>query len=320
MPTTSRSTAPANRRGDALRTSALVGRGIGLPLLLCAVLAGCSTLGVRQGPIPKSVASCRQLTQQGINAMERGDWKRAESLLARAVQTCSADADARRQYAEALWHRGALSEALVQLEEARRLISEDPALAVRAGELYLAMGQVDQARRMVDESLRLDPKFASAWALRGRVASSTGQTRQALADYQRALGYAPEKEDVAILVAEAYRQLNEPQRALLALQAVADNYAPGEEPQQVMYLEGLALAALSRYDDAAQSLAQAARCERPTAEILCRLAEAELLAGRFSTAQTHIQQALAMDPNHEGSRALSARMAMAAAPARSAPR
>ena len=34
--------------------------------------------------MPPAVATARQLTQQGMNAMERGDWKRAESLLARA--------------------------------------------------------------------------------------------------------------------------------------------------------------------------------------------------------------------------------------------
>lgn len=314
MPTNRPSIPPASRCGDASDRPLRAGQAAGLALGLCLALSGCRTLNSRQGPIPQTVATCRQLTQQGVNAMERGDWKRAESLLARAVQTCPSDPDARRQYAEALWRRGAMREALSQLEEASKVVSEDPALAVRKGELYLALGQTEPARQMVDESLRLEPKFGPAWALRGRVASAAGQSRQALADYQRSLGYAPDKEEVAILVAETYRQLNQPQRALLALQAIADNYSPGEEPQQVMYLEGLALVALGRHDDAVQSLTQAAHGERSTAEILCRLAEAELLAGRFVPAQTHVQQALVMDPHHEASRALSARMAMAASP------
>jgi len=259
----------------------------------------------------QSVATCRQLTQQGINAMDRGDWKRAESLLGRAVQTCTVDVDAKRNYAEALWHRGATREALAQLEGARGLASEDPALAVRTGELYLTLGQVSQARRMVDESLRMDPKFALAWALRGRVAIAEGQPRQALADYQRSLGYAPGNQDVAILVAETYRQLNEPEHALLTLQSITDSFSRGEEPQRVMYLQGLALTALGRYEDATQMFSQAARRDQPTPEILCHQAEAELLAGRFSNAQVTVQQALALDPNHRDSRALSERMAMA---------
>jgi len=165
---------------------------------------GCRTLSSR-GPVSQSVATCRQLTQQGTSAMERKDWKRAESLLARAVQASPGDTDARRNYAEALWHRGAQQEALAQLQEARRLLTEDPNLAVRTGEMHLALGQISSAGQMVDDALRMDPKSAAAWALRGRVAAATGQTRAALADYQRALGYAPQDRDISILVAEAYR-------------------------------------------------------------------------------------------------------------------
>jgi tetratricopeptide (TPR) repeat protein len=261
--------------------------------------------------VPQSVATCRQVTQQGVNAIERGDWKRAENLLARAVEVSKVDPDARRQYAETLWHRGALPEALVQLEEARRLAGEDPGLAVRTGELHLAMGKVDVASRMADEALRLDPKFAQGWALRGRVAGATGQIRLALADYQRALGFAPDDRDLTVLVAEAYRQLNEPDRALAALQGAADSYAPGEEPQQVLYLQGLAMTALGRFDDATRSLSRAALRDRPTADILYHLADAQLLAGRVSEAQGSFQEALALAPDHPAARSIGARMAIA---------
>ena len=164
---------------------------------MCVALCGCRTLGGRRGPVSRSVAECRHLTEQGISAMDRGDWKRAESLLAHAVELSCVDVDARRHYAETLWHRGALPEALVQLEEARRLVNTDPALAVRTGEVCLAIGQLGQAQAMADEALGLDPKFAPAWALRGRVAGAAGRGRQALADYQRSLGYAPDNEEVA---------------------------------------------------------------------------------------------------------------------------
>jgi len=200
----------------------------------------------------------------------------------------------------------------VQLDEARRLAGEDPSLSVRTGEVHLSLGQISDATRMADEALRIDPKFAPAWALRGRVASAVGQPQEALSNYQRALGYTPADHDLTILVAETYRELNEPQRALAALQSLADSYTPGEEPQKVLYLEGLALSAMRRYDDAVRILSRAASRDRPTPEILYRLAEAEMFVGRWADAQNSIQEALALAPDHAPSRALATRMAMAA--------
>ena len=156
-----------------------------------------------------------------------------------AVQASAIDVDARRNYAETLWHRGARDEALVQLKEARRLAGEDPGLAVRTGEMHLALGHVAEASQMVDEALRLDPKFASAWALarpRGRRRGANSARPWLTINVRWAM--RPTTQDMPILVAETYRQLNEPQRALGALQSLAEHYSPGEEPQQVLYLRG----------------------------------------------------------------------------------
>jgi tetratricopeptide (TPR) repeat protein len=299
--------------GGLLRGSARAGRGALCLAALCLALGGCRSLG-NQGPVSQSVATGRQLTQQGTNAMEHGDWNRAASLLERAVATSAGDADARRNYAETLWHRGAPQEALVQLEEARKLAPADPSLAVRTGDVYLALGQREEAARMVDAALRLDPKFASAWALRGRVASAAGNPRAALADYQRSLGYCADNYGVAILMAETYRQLNQPERAHLTLQSIADRFSPGDEPQQVLHLEGLALVAMGRYDDAVRVLSRATERDRPSADLLCDLAEAELMAGQPGRAQYVLHQALAMNPNHPAGRALEARIATAGRP------
>jgi tetratricopeptide (TPR) repeat protein len=272
--------------------------------------AGCRSLQ-RQGPVPKSVAACRQLQQQGVSAMERGDWQRSEELLNQAVRACPIDADARRRYAETLWHRGAANDAIAQLVEAGRLATEDVGIAVKTGELYLATGQLENARRMADHALEFDPKCAPAWAVRAKTLEAAGDMRQALADYQRALGYDANNPDVLLQVAEIYRRLNQPERALVALQSLIDTHPPGEEPQQLLYLQGLAQTALGRYDDAIESFNLANQRGRPTAELFCRLAEAELLAGRPTNSQIAAQQALSLEPNHPSSRALLERLQLA---------
>jgi tetratricopeptide (TPR) repeat protein len=313
MLTTCRRTTPQPARSEAMRLRC-ASHWLAIAAACCVALCGCRTFGGRRGAISQSVADCRQLTDQGISSMERGDWKRAETLLSRAVEASPVDVEARRQYAEVLSHRGATQEALAQLEEARKQSATDPALCVRAGEVYLTLNNIQRAAAMADEALALDPKLASAWTLRGRVAAAAGSPRQALADYHRALGYAPDNRQIELLVAESYRQLNEPERALAALQSLAEGYSRGDEPQQVLYLQGLAQRALGRYDEAAQSLAQAVERDRASPEILYQLAEVEWQSGNLAGAQATVQQALAMDPNHPGSRALSERMASAPHP------
>ena len=239
----------------------------------------------------------------------------AEDLLNQAVQVSPLDPDARRRYAETLWHRGAAQQAIAQLEEAARLAAEDPQIAVRTGEMYLATGQMTRARKAADRALDLDPKLAAAWALRGRTSEATGTLKAALADYQRSLGYQPDNRQVLLAVAEIYRHLNEPERALASLHSLVDSYPPAEEPQQLLYLEGLALVALGRYDDAVARYNLAGERGGPTAEILYRLAEAEFLAGRGVHAHIAAKQALVLDPNHVAAKALVARLEIAQAPA-----
>lgn len=278
-------------------------------LAAACVLAGggCATLGAR-GPVPESVASCRQLSQQGVAAMEHGRWDEAQQLLARAVETCPNNVEARRNYAEALWQRGAQREAIAQLEAAMQTSQDDATMIARAGEMHRTTRNLEAASRLAERALRANPRLADAWALRGRVMHDYGQAQQALADLQRALSFAPDDRQLLLEVAELYRQRNQPQRALSTLQHLADCYPPGEEPQRVLYLSGLAYSALGRYDDAVESLYAASVRSDPTAPILCSLAEAEYRAGRTDAAAANLRQALAIDGQYGPSLALAQRL------------
>jgi len=267
------------------------------------VVAGCRLPG-REGPVSRSLVTSRQFWQQGVAAGERGQWQRAEELLSTAVETCPSDPEARRHYAEALWHRGRGEEAIAQLEEATRLAVDNAELHVLLAEKQLAIGAVEWALQSAQSAIDMDPRLSGGWAMRGRVRRAGGSLREALSDYHRALGLAPNDPTLLLEIAEVYRELNEPQQALAALHRLADTYSPGEEPQQVLYLQGLAYGAVHRWEEAAESLSAASTREGATPEILFRLAEAELRAGRAHQAAATAREALAAEPQHQPTRAI----------------
>jgi tetratricopeptide (TPR) repeat protein len=284
-----------------------------LPAVLLVLLAGCQFAG-RPGTTPAALTDCRRLSRQGVAALERGRQREALALLAKAVAVCPVDAEARRHYAEALWRCGSQTEAIAQLEEAGRLEGDDATLWARLAEMQLAVGQVDLARKNAEKSLELDPKLPAAIAVHGGVMWQTGKPQEALADYLRALGYAPKDRDVLLEIAELYRQLNQPDRALQTLQTLAETYSPGEEPGRVEYLLGMAYAALGRRDDAVESLATAASRGNATPDLFCLLGNVQLSAGRFHEAFAAAQQALALQPRHPPTLALLERIRVAQQP------
>jgi tetratricopeptide (TPR) repeat protein len=286
-----------------------------LILVTVTALPGCQMLS-RHGPVSRSLVESRQLCQRGIAAMERGQWEDAEGLLSGAVDACPENQDSHRHYAEALWRKGRRLEAMEHLEQANRLAVDDASLMVTIAEKRLALGQVEAARQSAQNALDLDPKLAEAWAARGRVRHREGQLRMALADYHRALGLAPDDSEIIMEVAELYTEMGRPQQCLAALHKVADTWPPGDEPQRLLCLEGLSYSALGRYDEAVDSLLAAVARDKPTPDILFRLGEAELLAGRHIRAAAAAEQALFIDPGHQPSLGLLDRVRIARGPDR----
>jgi len=281
--------------------------------LLAVLVSGCRLPG-NQGPVSQSLANCRLLSQKAVAALEGGRQQEAESLLAEAVEACPADPQARFYYGEALWMRGARQEAIAQLQQAVRLAGEDATAWIRLAEMQLLAGEVQSARQSAEQALDVNPKLAAGWAIRGRVMRALGRTPQALADFHRALGYAPNDRQILREAALLHYQSNRPQRALATLQTLADTYPPGEEPQEVLYLSGLVQIALGRYEAAAASFSAALRRAKPTPEIYCRLGEAELLAGRANAAAAAARNALMLLPSHQPSRRLLEQIHLAAEP------
>jgi len=201
----------------------------------------------------------------------------------------------------------------VQLGEAANLAPNDAFIRVRLAEMHLATGQIDQAAAAAEQAIDLDPKLAQAWAVRARVRLAAGDPRRALGDFHRALGFVPDDREVLLETAELHRRMGRPQRALATLQSLADTYSPGEEPQQVLHLIGLAYMALGQYEDAVMALSEAVVRQTPSPDLLWHLGEAELGAGRPDAAADAARHALSLQPQHQASRRLLARVEAARA-------
>jgi tetratricopeptide (TPR) repeat protein len=157
---------------------------------------------------------------------------------------------------------------------------------------------------MANVALDADPRTAAAWALRGRAAAKAGEFDRALADFHRALALAPADRELLLDTAEIHRALGQPKQALTTLLSLSDTYAGQEEPARVLYLKGLALAALARHADAVDAYTLALARQPADAELLARLADAQLRIGQIEAAESAVAQALHFDPNHQMARAV----------------
>lgn len=235
--------------------------------------------------------------QQGVDALEHRRLEDAERYCSQAVRACPDDPQARRYYADVLWEQGRPKEALAQIDAALHNAPDDIEARLRSAEMRVITrdydGALDDVRKVID----IDPKSGPAWAMKGRILREQGELQAALAATQRSLTYEPRRRDVLRQSADIYAALNQPSKALCALQALSDTYAPGEEPQDLFVAQGFAYAALDRKIDAAQSFRVA--CERGPAssELLLVRAESETAAGQSSEAYRTAQQAAALAPD-----------------------
>ncbi len=272
-------------------------------LTVIVVATGCQSPRFG-GPAPKSLVESRQLSQRGVNAIERGNWESAEKLLAEAVDRCPICPEARRNYAKTLWQRGQSTEALAQMDEALRLSGDDPTLLVDAASMRFTVGDLDRAIQQVQLALDLDHHLAPAWTLRGRISQQQGQLNEALADYQRALQYDPNGAETLVLIAQLYERMGQPHRALANLRHLQDQYAPGTEPQHLLQLLAANYSTTARYNDAAVCLRQATMQGPATPELLYRLAQVEMASGHVVEAHEAATRALTLEPRHAASRTI----------------
>jgi tetratricopeptide (TPR) repeat protein len=277
-----------------------------LATLTCGLLTGCATFSHR--PVADNVVRCREQCQAGLEASRRGQAAQAHELFAEAVKSCPVDERARRLHAEALWEQGETNAAIDEMQEASRLSGGDPAMLVRVGEMYLASGSANRAAHYATTAVSSAPHLAEAWALEGDVLRQREDYPGALARYHRALSYRPDFPAVQYAVSEIYLQQGRHSRALATLAALSQQYEADAAPQRLFVLRAACLKSLNRPREAADQLELAARAAPATPDLLFELADCRCRSGEPAAARAAAEQALALEPAHEGSRRLLAQL------------
>jgi predicted Zn-dependent protease len=287
----------------------------GLRFVVVAIMAcvlagdsGCAILG-RRSRSTAEVTAARELSRQGVAALEAGQPQQAEELLKKSLAASPDDASSRRYMAETLWRRGAGDDAISQISEAVRLEPTNAALAVRAGEMYLAVGHREAAEAQAERAVRLDPTCAGAWALRGRCFEKMNLPDRALSDLERAVELAPDRSELLLEVASMYRRRGQNTRCLTAVYHLLDTYPTGEEPQSVLVMQGQTLMDLQRPQQATDAFLAGIQRGPPSADVYFLLAQSYMASGRLPEATAAAQQALAVNAAHDATRLLLAQLA-----------
>lgn len=124
----------------------------------------------------------------GVMLAREGEHEAAAAAHARAVELLPEDADFRAAYAGALLKTGASAAARREFERVLRLDPANPEANFRLGLLDLAEGRAAQGRRRVFHAAARAPRDPEYRNARGRLLMNEGRLREAVADFEAALG------------------------------------------------------------------------------------------------------------------------------------
>ena len=272
-------------------------RGVLLVLSLSCVLltSGCHSLRTRRQT--RELSDARQISLRGAEKLQQHKLDEAELLFADALRSSSADERAQAGMAEVLWLRNESRKAIAHMSQAATISGGSPDYLVRLGEMNLQQGNLDQALEQADAALDGQRRHAGAWALRGKVLQQRGELQAAMSCYHRTLSEQAHWPEVQVALAEIYRDLGRPQRALATLDCMTDGKSGEQISPQAWMLKGQALADLGEASAANQCLRQAAVCCRDEdIDTILSLARLQMEFGDFVEARNCLGRAFRHDP------------------------
>ncbi|MDR1493747.1 MAG: hypothetical protein LBT05_13650 [Planctomycetaceae bacterium] len=258
-----------------------------------------------------TIAESRNLRQEGILLLERGEIQNAEKKLSEAVELNKKDAEIKRSWAESLWKLGKKQEAVAQLTESLVLTgNNDVKTLLSLSEKCYELGDYEIAFDCAEKAINATKSdwaaaeenralISRAWVIRARVKRNQNEIQQAFADYHKAISLDPKNAGLLSELAVLQTANHQPERALATWHSVGRLYPPEQEPPQVVFGCGDAYMAMQQYPLACDQYEIANRRWPENINSYCRLAEAKLACGMIHEAAIIAQRAFELAPNHQ---------------------
>ena len=145
-----------------------------------------------------------------------------------------------------------LEQAQKFLDEAMRLAPGHPDVLYAEGVIYLKRGEWTKAQGVLEKATQLDPESARSFTALGMAFIDQGKYEQAIPPLERSLKLNPTSSETHWTLAKAYYSHQQYDAALKESQeALAESHGAAPE---IELLVAQSLAAVGRYEDAAQAL------------------------------------------------------------------
>lgn len=210
-----------HKRGVVRHTLATVGRWIrthkrtsiiGGIVLLLVVVAGSFWL-----INPQQKSATQELTGAA------GEYQRRLPELKKAVDEKPDDTVARKNYAVALYATKDLEGARKQYEAATKLNDKDATAFNNLGNVYRDLGKIEESVTAYTKSIELNPKSLNVYANLANVQLyRQNNAEAAIATYQKGLKELPDNTQLELLLAAAYKQADQTDKAQDTYQNILD--------------------------------------------------------------------------------------------------
>ena len=269
-----------------------------LGIMACLMTnTGCQSFHPFAQKTRDSIRSASQWACGGLEAVQKGKLDQAKGFFTKAAEENPNDFRVRANLARTLQQSGETQLAIRQMQHAVELSRGDSRMQVELGEMYLDAGQWLPARQQAQVAIEANHQYAPAWALRGKTEKAKGNYEQALADFQKALGYAPGTTAIQLQIVDTYQKMGQPLLALSAVEQVLNRLSVDQQPEEALIAKSVALMDLKQLRPAIDLLETASLREKASSEIFVRLSQAQLLAGQTSKARMTLGRGQEAFPN-----------------------